>query len=91
MSEYYNPFDLSIQCEELMEVSPEEQEEVFALIAQENEARLGFSHWLDDLEPTERAAYLDQAAFEQTEASRKDWLRGYSPNQEGNCYGAIAV
>ena len=88
---YYDAFDCKINCEELIDVTPEEQEEIFALIAQENEARLGFSHWLESLEPSERAAYVEQQAFEQQEANRKDWLGGYSNKDTGTFYGSIAV
>ena len=87
----YNVFDLSVQCEELIDVTPEEQEEVFALIAAENEANLGYSNWLESLEPTEKAALLEQQAFEAREAQRKDWLNGYSNRQDGSFYGAIAI
>ena len=88
---YYDSFDCKINCEELIVVSPEEQEEVFALIAQENEAKLSHSHWLDSLEPTEKAALLEQQAFEAREAQRKDWLNGYSNKQTGEFYGSIAI
>lgn len=88
---FYDAFDCKANCEEFIEVTPEEQEEVFRLIAEENEAKLGFSHWLDSLEPTERAAYLEQQAFEQKEASRKDYSRGYSNKDEGAFYGGIAI
>jgi hypothetical protein len=88
---YYDAFDCKANCEEFIDVTPEEQEEVFALIAQENEVNLSFSHYLDSLEPTERAALLEQQAFEAKEASRKDWLNGYSNKQDGAFYGSIAV
>ena len=88
---YYDAFDCKINCEELIEVTPEEQEEIFALVAQENEAKQGFSNWLDSLEESERAAYLEQQAFEQQEASRKDWYNGYSNRQQGETYNGIAI
>ena len=88
---YYDSFDCKINCEELIEVSPEEMDEVNALIAQENEAQQGFTEWLDSLEESERAAYLEQAAVEQQEAQRKDWLKGYSNKDAGAFYGGIAI
>ena len=88
---YYDSFDCKINCEELIEVTPEEIEEVNALIAQENEAKQGFNEWLDSLEPSERAAYLEQHSFERKEASRKDWMGGYSNRQDGDTYNGIAI
>ena len=88
---YYDSFDCKINCEELISVTPEEQEVVNALIAQENEAQHDFTEYLDSLEPTERAAHLEQAAFEQKEASRKDWFNGYSNRQQGETYNGIAI
>ena len=88
---FYDSFDCKVQCEELMEVSPEEMAEVNALIAQENEAQQGFTEWLDSLEPTERQAALEQAAMERKEAERKDWFNGYSNRQEGETYNGIAI
>ena len=88
---YYDAFDCKINCEELIEVTPEEMAEVNALIAQENEAQQGFNQWLDSLEPTERQAALEQAAFERKEAERKAWFNGYSNRQEGETYNGIAI
>ena len=88
---YYDPFDCKINCEELVDVTPEEMAEVNALIAQENEAQQGFNQWLDSLEPTERQAELEQAAMERREAQRKDWFNGYSNRQEGETYNGIAI
>src|SRR5690349_10319044 len=61
---YYDSFDCKINCEELISVTPEEEAEINALIAQENEAREGFTAWLETLEESERAAFLEQQAFE---------------------------
>jgi hypothetical protein len=87
----YDAFDCKANCEELIDVPPEEQEEVFALIAAETEANLGFSHYLDSLEPTERAALLEQRACEARDAQLKNRLNGYSNKQDGAFYRAIAV
>jgi hypothetical protein len=85
---YYTKFDSSIQCEEGMEVSPEEQAEIFQMIADEHEAREGLSLWSDE---TERLANLEQEAFEQEQSSHKDWLNGYSQNVDGDSYAGIAI
>lgn len=73
----YDSFDCKINCEELEGVSAEEQEEVFRLIAEENEASQGFEQYLDSLEETERQALTEQEAFERAEAPRKvgNWNR----------------
>jgi hypothetical protein len=76
---FYDSFDCKINCEEFSPVGEEEREEVFRIIAQENEAIEGFQTYLDSLESTERVAALEQLAFEQRESKRKDWLKGYSP------------
>ncbi len=88
---YYDSFDLKINCEEFISITPEEEAEVLTLIAQEQEAQQGFQQWLDALEPTERAAYLEQQSFERKEAQRKDWFNGYSNKDDGAFYGSIAV
>jgi hypothetical protein len=61
---YYDPFDCKINCEELISVTPEEEAEINALIAQENEAKEDFTTWLESLEESEREAFLEQQAFE---------------------------
>jgi hypothetical protein len=85
---YYTTFDSSIQCEEGMEISPEEYAEVMALMAQEHEAQAGFGDWS---EQTERQAIVEQEAFEQEQASQKDWLNGYSPNDDGETFEGVAI
>jgi len=42
---YYSKFDSNIQCEESMEVSPEEYDEVMQLMADEQTAQEGFGRW----------------------------------------------
>ena len=88
---YYDSFDCKINCEELIDVTPEEMEEVNQMIAQEKEALTGFALYLDSLEETERQAALEQAAMERKEASRKDWFNGYSNRQQGETYNGIAI
>jgi hypothetical protein len=83
---YYSKFDSSIQCEEGMEVSPEEQAEFFQMMADEYQAQEGFGNWSEE---TERQATLEQEAFEQSQ--EKDWLNGYSPNVDGDSYEGIAI
>lgn len=84
----YNSFDSKIQCEENNEVSPEEYDEVMLLMAQESEAQEGFGNWSDE---TERLAKLEQQAFEQKQSRKKAWLKGYSPNVDGDSYAGIAI
>jgi hypothetical protein len=85
---YYTTFDSSIQCEEGMEVSPEEQAEIFQMMAEEYQAQEGFAAWSEE---TESQAIVEQAAFEQKQASQKDWLKGYSPDDDGDSYEGIAI
>jgi hypothetical protein len=47
---YYTKFDSSIQCEEGMEVSPEEQAEIFQMMADEHDAFEGSAQWSASLE-----------------------------------------
>ena len=48
---YYTKFDTSIQCEEMMEVSPEEQAEVFQMMADEHDEDFeGYAEWSESLE-----------------------------------------
>jgi hypothetical protein len=49
---YYTKFDTSIQCEEFNEVSPEEYDEVMALMAEDSEPQdfAGYSEWSESLE-----------------------------------------
>jgi hypothetical protein len=88
---YYDSFDCKINCEELILVTPEEEAEVLALIHQENEAQRGFTEWLASLEQSERAAFLEQQAFERREAQHMAWFNGYSNRQEGESYNGIAI
>ena len=85
---YYTKFDSSIQCEEGMEVSPEEQAEIFQMMADEYQAQEGFGDWSEE---TERQTALEQQAFEQKQSSQKGWLNGYSPNVDGDSYAGIAI
>jgi hypothetical protein len=74
---YYDSFDCKINCEEVETVSEEEREEVFRLIAEENEAMQGFEAYLESLEESERQALIEQAAFdiEQTKAKAFNWSK----------------
>jgi hypothetical protein len=74
---FYNTFDTSIQCEESMEVSPEEYAEVMALMADEHEPQdfEGYAEWSEGLEPE----------------PEKDWLGDYSNVDNGATYNGIAV
>ncbi len=54
---YYDPFDCKINCEELIEVTPEEQEEVFREMAQDRETQHGSQPWLDS--PNENECHPD--------------------------------
>jgi hypothetical protein len=48
---FYGKFHTSVQCEEQMEVSPEEQAEIFLMMADEhNEDFEGYAEWLESLE-----------------------------------------
>jgi hypothetical protein len=85
---YYTTFDSSIQCEEGMEVSPEEQAEIFQMMADEYQAQEGFASWSEE---TEHKALVEQEAFEQEQASQKNWLKGYSPDDDGETFEGIAV
>lgn len=78
---YYTKFDTSIQCEERNEVSPEDQDEVFQMIADERTAPqdfAGYNEWLDTLEPAEREEI-------------KDWQGGYSSSTDGPSYNGIDI
>ena len=89
----YDSFDSKATCEEYFsrDVDEVEYEEVMREMAEESKAQQGFNEWLDSLEPTERQAALEQAAFEQKEESRKDWFAGYSNRQTGEPYNGIAI
>ena len=48
---FYNKFDTSIQCEESNEVSPEEQAEIFQMMADEHSEDFeGYAEWSESLE-----------------------------------------
>jgi hypothetical protein len=51
---YYDTFDSKIQCEEMMEVSPEEYAEVMREMAEVTEASEGFGWWSAGLEEPEK-------------------------------------
>jgi hypothetical protein len=72
---YYSKFDSSIQCEEGMEVSPEEQAEIFQMMAEERAAEQSFAEWSESIEPE----------------PEKDWLKGYSNSTEGDTYNGLDV
>jgi hypothetical protein len=60
-----------------------------ALLAEEHDAQEGLAVWSEE---TEQQAALEQQAFEQEQASQKDWLKGYSPNDvDGDSYAGIAI
>jgi hypothetical protein len=61
-----------------MTITPEEQEEVFRMIAEENEA-------LENL-PTS-----DQQAWEVEQDELKDWLGNYSNVDHGATYNGVAI
>jgi hypothetical protein len=73
---YYTTFDSSIQCEEGMEVSPEEYAEVMALMVEEYGAAQGAAVWSANLEEVE---------------PEKDWLNGYSNSTDGPTYNGCDV
>jgi hypothetical protein len=78
---YYNSFDSKIQCEESIEVSPEEQAEVFQMMADEHsepQDYAGYDEW---------SASLDDDEREQI----KDWQGSYSNNDDGPSYNGIAI
>jgi hypothetical protein len=79
MTFYNNTFDVSIQCEESMEVSPEEYAEVMQLMADEHDAQQGFAKWSDSNEPGSEPE------------PEKDWLGNYSNVDNGATYNGIAV
>jgi hypothetical protein len=72
---YYSKFDVSIQCEESMEVSPEEYAEVMQLMADEHDASEGFGVW----------------SASQEKEPEKDWLGGYSNSTDGATYNGISI
>lgn len=78
---FYNRFDTSIQCDEHNEVSPEEQAEVFQMMADEHkepQAFEGYDEWLNSLENSE----VEQI---------KDWQGNYSNSTSGASYNGIDV
>jgi hypothetical protein len=78
---YYDSFDCKINCEEQIEVSPEEQAEVFQMIADEHEAFEGYAEWSDEL----------QGDFERQQDQAKDWTGTYSNVDNGEFYNGIAI
>jgi hypothetical protein len=81
---YYNPFDSQIQCEEHIEVSPEEQAEVFQMMADEHTEPQdfeGYAEWSDEL----------QGDFERQQDQAKDWIGGYTNKDDGEFYNGIAI
>jgi hypothetical protein len=76
---YYSKFDVSIQCEEQIEVSPEEYAEVMQLMADEHDAEQGFAEWSKSNEP------------EPEPQPEKDWLGNYSNVDNGATYNGIAI
>jgi hypothetical protein len=78
---FYDKFITSVQCEESQEVTPEEQEEVFQMMAEEHaepKEFAGYEAWLDSLENGERAQI-------------KDWQGSYSNDDSGPSYNGIAI
>jgi hypothetical protein len=75
---YYSKFDVSIQCEESMEVSPEEQAEIFQMMAEEHAAFEASGQWSESLEVAEPE-------------EEKDWLNGYSNHKPGKTYNGLDV
>jgi hypothetical protein len=76
MTYYNDPFSTSIQCEEHMEVSPEEYAEVMAMMAEEYGAAQGAAEWSASLEEEE---------------PEKDWTGDYSNSTDGPNYGGIDI
>ena len=62
-------FEQDIHSDESIMVTPEEQEEVFRLMAAEAEAAEGYSEWSEQVEEAEEPA--------------KDWLHDYCNRQSG--------
>lgn len=87
---YYDSFDCKINCEEIAPVSDDEREEVFRLIAQESEAMQSLAAYLDGLEESERAAALEQLAFEASEAPRKAW-KWNQPDEKDIRLGGMSI
>lgn len=85
---YYDSFDCKINCEETSPVSEQDYAEVMQLLAEEHQAQQGFGNWSDE---SERRAALQQQAFEQEQSRKKDWLNGYSPDDEGDEYDGVAI
>jgi hypothetical protein len=78
---YYDTFNSKIQCEEQSEVTPEEQAEVFQMMADEHDASQDFAgcdEWLNSLENLE----VEEI---------KDWQGGYTNNDDGPSYNGIAI
>jgi hypothetical protein len=78
-----------VPSDEVSSVTESEYDEVMQLFADEHEAQEGFAIWSKE---TEQQAALEQQAFEQEQASQKNWLKKYSPNDvDGDSYAGIAV
>jgi hypothetical protein len=78
---FYDTFISKIQCEEFNEVSPEEYDEVMALMAEESEAQEGFGNWSDE----------DQRLWEAEQDRLKKWTAKYSSNVDGDSYEGISI
>ena len=79
MKSYYNSFDTKIQCEEFFTQDDSEIKDYQRL-----------DEWLENLEPTERKAFLEQQAID-AEQERLKTSFDLNPPDEGEYYGAIAV
>jgi hypothetical protein len=73
---YYTKFDSSIQCEESMDVSPEEYAEVMAMMAEEHAAYEAAGQWSASLEEEE---------------PEKDWTGDYSNSTDGPSFNGIDI
>lgn len=76
---YYDSFDTKIQCEEFFTVDESEINDYQRL-----------DEWLENLEPTEQEAFLEQQAID-AEQERLKTNFDFNPPDEGDYYGAIAV
>jgi hypothetical protein len=75
---YYDAFDCKSNIEDFMTITPEEQEEVFRMIAEKNEA-------------LEKLPTSDQQAWEVEQDELKDWLGNYSNVDTGATYNGVAI
>jgi hypothetical protein len=81
MTTFYNTFDSKIHSEELAQVSESEYDEVMRLAVEDHDEPRdfeGYDEWLNSLDNDEQAEI-------------KDYLNGYSNNDDGPSYNGIAI